>query len=192
MLARTRRQYAAEVTALDEAIGDILAAPEARGEAEHTFIIFTSDHGEMLGDLGLYAKSVPYESALRVPLLISGPGIRRGRSDALVELADCNPTICAMAGLPPQADLDARDLSPLLAGSTATHREVVTSQLRNFRTVRSRDEKLIAWSDGASELYRIEEDPSESDDHSAAAPDRVQGLWRMLRQEQCRARTWRY
>ena len=70
----------------------MLAALEQRGMLENTYILYSSDHGEMLGDHGLYTKSVAYEAALRVPLLIAGPGIAAGQtSDALVELIDVKP-----------------------------------------------------------------------------------------------------
>ena len=89
----TRRQYSALVAHLDFQIGRLLAALAKRGMAENTVILFTSDHGDMLGDHGLYIKHVPYEASARIPLLLSGPGIPRGRrSDALVELMDLNPT----------------------------------------------------------------------------------------------------
>jgi hypothetical protein len=78
----------------------ILEALDRRGMRDNTYIIFASDHGEMLGDHGLYTKSLPYEASVRVPLIAAGPGIRGGcTSDALVELIDVNPTICALAGL---------------------------------------------------------------------------------------------
>lgn len=96
-----RRQYCAVITAIDDGIGRILRALEESGQAENTFIFFTSDHGEMIGDHGLHAKNVPYGSAWRIPLLISGPGIAPGDTGAMVELMDINPTICELTGTPP-------------------------------------------------------------------------------------------
>ena len=77
----------------------MLHALEKRGMLENTYIIYSSDHGEMLGDHGLYTKSTAYEASLRVPLIVAGPGIEGNRvSDELVELIDVNPTICDLVG----------------------------------------------------------------------------------------------
>ncbi len=84
-----QRQYCGTIEAIDDQVGEMLALLEERDMIDNTYIIFSSDHGEMLGDLGLYAKLVAYESALRVPLIVSGPGIDGGCvSDGLVELID--------------------------------------------------------------------------------------------------------
>ena len=61
-ITETRRQYCAAIEAIDDQIGEILAAVERRGTTDNTYVIFASDHGEMLGDHGLYTKSVPYRS----------------------------------------------------------------------------------------------------------------------------------
>ena len=86
-ILKTRRQYCAYIELIDAQIGEILDAVEKRGMMDNTYIIFASDHGEMLGDHGLYGKSVSYEASLRVPLIVAGPGIEGGRvSDEPVEL----------------------------------------------------------------------------------------------------------
>ena len=76
-IAETRRQYCAAIEAIDDQIGEMLAAVERRGMTDNTYVIFSSDHGEMLGDHGLYTKSVPYEASVHVPLIVAGPGIER-------------------------------------------------------------------------------------------------------------------
>jgi len=162
-IAHTRRQYAAAVTVIDTMIGEILAALEKRGMRENTVILFCSDHGEMLGDHGRYDKSVAYESALRVPLIVSGPGIPSNRqSSALVELNDLNPTICELAGLPKQENIDARSFSHILENAAIDHREVTVAGLREFRAIRSRRHKLIVNSSGELEFYDLEADPQEA------------------------------
>ena len=96
-IAITRQQYCGSIEAIDDQVGAILDALEAHGFLENTYIVFTSDHGEMLGDHGLYAKSAAYEASLRIPLILAGPNIGPGRiSDALVELIDLNPTLLRM------------------------------------------------------------------------------------------------
>ena len=70
------------ITGLDDWIGRIISAVEARGELDRTVIIFSSDHGEMLGDHDRWFKQLPHEGAIHVPLIVAGPGITAGVSDA--------------------------------------------------------------------------------------------------------------
>ncbi len=129
---------------------------------DNTYIIFASDHGEMLGDHGLYTKSVPYESAMHVPLIIAGPNIEGGRTcNALVELIDLNPTICDMADVEPHRNLDARSLFPLLTGASDDHRTEIISLLNNFSVVRDDQHKLIQHDNDMNELYDLQSDPGE-------------------------------
>jgi len=176
-VAVTRRQYAASIALIDDQIGEILNALRDRGWFETTHIIFTSDHGEMLGDHGLYTKSVPYESALRVPLIVSSPGRPAGRvCDALVELADLNPTICDLAGLPRQEDIDGLSLLPLLAQPTGGHRTETLSVMRHFRCLRTATHKLIYDQAGGVELYDLAADPGEAANIAPAQPAMVSDL----------------
>ena len=73
----TRQQYCAATELIDNQIGKMLDALEQRGMLDNTYVIYSSDHGEMLGDHGLYTKSVAYEASLRVPLIIAGPHVMR-------------------------------------------------------------------------------------------------------------------
>jgi choline-sulfatase len=176
-IAVTRQQYCAATEAIDDQIGDILDALEARGMLENTYIVFTSDHGEMLGDHGLYAKSAAYEASLRIPLIVSGPNIAPGcTSDALVELIDLNPTLCELVGLPVQENLDAQSLVPVLLGEQAAHREDVVSAIRHWRCIRTRNHKLIQSYNDETELYDLQQDPNELLNIAAQQPDLVREL----------------
>lgn len=175
-VAVTRRQYCGAVELIDHQIGQILSALEKRGMADNTYVIYSSDHGEMLGDLGIYKKSVAYEPALRVPLLIAGPGIESGVSDALVELIDLNPTICELAGLPPQENIDAISVVPLLRGTATEHRTETISALHNFRCIRTERFKFIDNYNDVHELYDLVEDPHELRNIAADKPDVVKDL----------------
>ena len=140
----------------------MLNALEARGMLDNTCVVFSSDHGEMLGDFGMYAKYVPHEAALRVPLLIAGPGIEPGKvSHALVELIDVNATICELAGMPAQEHVDAESFAPVLRGEANEHRTETASLLDNFRCIRNRDYKFIDNYNEICELYDLRQDPRE-------------------------------
>jgi choline-sulfatase len=181
--ALVRRQYCALIELIDAQIGRMLDALERRGMLDNTIIVFASDHGEMLGDFGLYQKSMAYEPALRVPLIAAGPGIAGGVvSDALVELFDVNPTLCELAGLPPQENIDARSFAPVLRGERHDHRSDQVTSMHNFRAIRTATHKFIENYNEVDELYDLENDPLEQHNIAAEAPEQAQELRRRLRQ----------
>lgn len=183
VIADTRRQYCAAIELIDDQIGLILDALERRGMLDNTYVIFASDHGDMLGDHGLYKKLVAYEPSIRVPLMVSGPGIESGTvSDALVELFDLNPTVCELAGLPPQGNLDASSFASVLAGHQSTHRTDTISGLYNFRCIRTERYKLIENYNDRVELYDLQEDPHELHNIASAQPELVRMLTKRLDQ----------
>lgn len=94
-----RSSYYALCTFLDEQVGKVLAQLDAAGLLDDTLILFTSDHGDMLGEKGMWTKQVMYDSSARVPLILRGPGVAAGalREDP-VSLIDLAPTICATMG----------------------------------------------------------------------------------------------
>lgn len=184
---QNRRQYAASIECIDDAVGEVLAALERSGQADNTYVVFTADHGEMLGDLGMWTKSVPFDPSARIPLIAAGPGIAPGKRDGLVELSDLNPTICEWAGLPPQLDLDARSAAAFLAGETANHREDCYIALRTFRALRSRDYLFVESSTPSgqgdnAELYHLAADPHATRNVASEAPEQVAEHRRRLRQ----------
>ena len=105
---------------------------------------------------------MPYEPAIRVPLIVAGPGVQGQRdSDALVELIDLNPTICELAGIPEQEQIDGRSLGRLLRAETDEHRDEVISVIRQFSLIRTRHHKLVDNYNAGYELYDLVSDPNE-------------------------------
>lgn len=112
VVLNARRAYYASISYLDDQIGQIVAKLEALGLRERTVIIVTSDHGDMLGERGLWYKMAPFEGAARVPLIVNGPGmIDPRRVGQTVSLVDLLPTLVDLAdgGL----DDDLEDRSPV-------------------------------------------------------------------------------
>jgi arylsulfatase len=178
----SRRQYCASISLIDDYVGQILDTLKSRGMLDNTYIIFASDHGDMMGDHNLYSKQVAYEPSLRVPLMVAGPNIAPGQeSDALIELSDLNPTICELAGLPPQPDIDAQSIGRLLFGQTEQHRESAVCFNWNFRSIRTRDYKLIINYNDIPELYDMNNDSRELCNIADRNPEIVQGLTQALR-----------
>jgi arylsulfatase len=116
--------YYAMIELIDENVGRMLDTLERTGQRQNTVVIFTSDHGEMLGDHGLLLKGCRfYEGLVRVPLIFSWPGHMTGGmiSDALVELTDIAPTLLEVCGLPVPERMQGRSLLPILSGESDPH-----------------------------------------------------------------------
>jgi choline-sulfatase len=133
LVARARRAYYAAVSYVDDKIGALLDALTATGLRDDTIVIFASDHGDMLGERGLWYKMTFFEDSARVPLLVHLPGRTTGaRVGANVSLLDLLPTFVELAdGSPPAPDEPApgTSLVPLLRGETVDHPPVVAEYL---------------------------------------------------------------
>lgn len=162
-LLEMQRHYAGSITLIDDWIGKILDTLEARGELEDTVIVFTADHGEMMGDHGLIQKSVMYEGALRIPMIISAPWMTEGKtSDVLAELIDLAPTFLDLAEADyNKRDMDACSLLPLLKGETDSHKAIQKSELINTQMLFDGRYKWIRSFNDRDELYDLQEDPQE-------------------------------
>jgi choline-sulfatase len=174
-----RASYWAMCDLIDAQVGRLLETLERTGQRDNTLVIFASDHGEMLGDHGLYWKGPYfYEPALRVPLIVSWPGVLEGgrRCGALVELMDLAPTLLDAAGLERWPGMQARSLWPLLTGQAPPDRlhDDVYCEYYNAMPwhkapqaqctmVRSERHKIVVChGTGDGELYDLESDPNET------------------------------
>ncbi|MEG0942568.1 MAG: sulfatase-like hydrolase/transferase [Angelakisella sp.] len=179
-----RASYWAMIDLIDHQVGRLLDYLEQTGQINDTLIIFTSDHGENLGDHGMYLKGPYfYENNVHVPLIMACPSqIPSGRvSDALVELVDLAPTICDAANIPCEPGMQGRSLWPLLTGSAELnhHRDSVYCEYYNanikhrnplafttmvfdgrYKLVRVHDRSKTV--DCLGELYDLAVDPTET------------------------------
>ena len=117
---RARRAYFANISYLDEKIGRILDVLKRCRMDEDTVVIFCADHGDMLGERGLWFKMSFFEGSARIPVMMAGPGLDAGRIDTPVSTLDILPTLAELAGVPVDPDagpLDGESLVPLAAGS---------------------------------------------------------------------------
>jgi len=97
-LHNSRRAYFAMVTHIDELVGGLIETLESIGQLDNTYVFLISDHGEMLGERGMWFKFNPYEASLRVPIIMQGPGVKAGhREKALASLVDLMPTFTDIA-----------------------------------------------------------------------------------------------
>ncbi len=174
------RHYDEAVSFLDEQLGRVLAALGKAGLADRTVVVFLGDNGYMMGERGLGGpdsgadgKQVPYESSLRVPFLIDGPGWSRGMaSDLPVSSMDLPPTLLRLAGLPVPLTWPGRDLVDAIGGSSRieeSYSEWADEKSEKFgglayRVIRTPAHKLIVWKDPrrGEELYDLRADPAET------------------------------
>jgi len=163
-----RQNYSAMCENIDRGIGEILAAVEQRGELDNSIVIFSSDHGEMLGDHNRWGKHVPYQASVGIPMVAAGPGVKaRGESNALVSLHDLTATFLDYAGVKKPAAMDSRSLRPLLAGRTKVHRSHLVSSLEGWRMVWDGRHKLIEGYEKEPQLFDLQTDPLENSNLSA-------------------------
>ena len=167
--------YFAMIEQVDTEVGRMLQVLDETGQADNTIVIFMSDHGEMLGDHGLYLKGPYfYDCLTRVPLMIRWPGKFKGgtKIDSLVELIDLAPTLLEAAGIPVPSAMQGRSLMPLLTGQTTEHRHSVYMEYLDanaiFETppmmmgVRTSKYKLSFYDKPRTgELYDLTKDPGE-------------------------------
>jgi arylsulfatase len=178
--AAVRRNYAAKITNVDRSVGRFLDALRARDELSDTIVVYAADHGELLGDHGLWKKGEPYHPSVKVPLIVAGPGVQaRGRVDALTSLIDVAATLLAYGGLEVPEDWDASSLRPVLSGRRSGHREHVRSGLGPWQMVFDGRYKLITgWDrlDDEPVLFDLEDDPTEQENAASKHPAVVERL----------------
>lgn len=156
------RAYLASITFADEQVGRVLQALRQHGLAARTVVVLWSDHGWHLGEKGHWHKSTLWEVATRVPLLVSIPGGRVGRTDVPVSLVDLFPTLNELCELPPVEGLDGVSLVPLLEDPAAKIDRVAVTEFRKGNaSVRSDRYRYIRYREGGEELYDHRRDPNE-------------------------------
>ena len=138
--------YYASVAFMDEQVGRILDELDRLGLRDQTAIVFTSDHGYHLGEHGFWQKSNLHEEVLRVPLIMSVPGMKTGRSKSIVELVDMYPTLSELAGLKIPAEVQGTSLLPILKDPQATVKAGALSFNKGY-SLRQRDWHYMRYND---------------------------------------------
>jgi choline-sulfatase len=167
-LLTARHGYYAAISYVDERIGQVLGSLRDAGLADETTVVLTADHGEMLGERGLWYKMSFFEPSARVPLIVSAPGhIQPGRRSEPVSLLDLAPTLLELAAPGgPDDDMDGSSLVPLLEGSDAARPTVACEYLAEGVTspavmLRRGRHKFISCEGDPDQLYDLEADPHE-------------------------------
>jgi iduronate 2-sulfatase len=161
--------YYATVTFMDAQLGKILDELDRLGLTESTAIVFTSDHGYHLGEHDFWQKSDLHEEVTRVPLIISVPGMKPGRTAALAELVDIHPTVCEALRLPIPETVQGKSLLPILTDPSATVREAALSLNAGHHALRSARWAYMRYKNGSEELYEMDKDPGQFTNLALAA-----------------------
>jgi arylsulfatase A-like enzyme len=165
-IRRHLRDYYAVITGLDYHLGRLFGAMEELGLFGNTLFVFSSDNGLALGSHGLMGKQSLYEHSMKVPLILTGPGIRKGSSDALVYLMDLFPTLVDLVGAPIPPGLDGVSLKPILTGRSPKVRDTLFTAYRDVqRAIRDERWKLIVYPRiNRKQLFDLKNDPEETRD----------------------------
>ena len=175
-----RRAYFGACSYIDSNVGKLLQTLDDTGLADDTIIIFSGDHGDMLGERGLWYKMHWFEMAARVPLLVSAPGqFAARRVTQAVSTADLLPTLVELAGgaLEPHLPLDGRSLVPHLQGQGG-HDEVFGEYMAEgtvspLMMIRRGAYKFIYSEDDPCLLFDVHNDPREQEELSQSPQHRA-------------------
>jgi choline-sulfatase len=165
---RARAAYFGMITELDRMIGSLLDELEKSGQMDRTLIVYTSDHGEMLGDNGLWFKNVLLENAARVPMILAGAGLPRGKMvDTPVMHVDLVATMLELAGVPHDPKLRGHSLVAMARGESGAHPGIAYSESHSEGNctgsfmIRKANWKYIYATGYESLLFDFRSDPGE-------------------------------
>jgi arylsulfatase A-like enzyme len=174
-LRHAQQGYYAHISAVDAEFARVLKALDETGEADNTIVVYTSDHGEMMGSHGYMDKRLPFEESCKVPFFLRYPGVtpKGSESEILFSAADIYPTLCGLAGVPVPEHCVGHDLSAAMHGKKVSAPESVflmhISKARAsggdenvaplFRGVRTSTHTYAVADDGRWFLYNNQEDP---------------------------------
>ena len=165
-IRRHLADYYAMISHIDENVGRLLDTLEETGQLENTIIVYTGDNGLAVGCHGLMGKQRLYDHSVHVPLILSGPGIRRGAvSDAYVYLMDIYPTLCDLCGVPLPPSVEGKSFAAAAAGHRGSSREVLYFAYTHLiRGVQDDRYKLIRYrlAPDQTQLFDLQSDPHET------------------------------
>ena len=163
-----RRAILGRVTMVDDYFARILSLLDELGMTDDTIVVYTSDHGDMMGEHGLWFKNAAYEWSSRVPLIVSGPGVPQHRAAEPVSLLDLGPTLCSLAGIEPVYPVsDGRDVSDLVldrrpsGDGLAIMENYGEGVHRGWRMIRRGEYKLNYVPGHEPELFELSSDAGE-------------------------------
>lgn len=166
VIRETRRRYYGQISQIDYHLGRLFGSLRTRGIDQETAIVFTSDHGECLGDHGMFAKHCFLESAARVPLIMRMPasaGLPSTKDRCTpTQTADITPTLLDLVGLLPDEDAEGESLLPLIEFPDALRDRVIFGETPETATAIDKEFKYIFYrAGGAQQFFNTKQDPDD-------------------------------
>jgi len=164
IIQQSLSDYYTLITHLDKRVGDIISTLKAKGLYDNTIIVYAADNGLAIGSHGLLGKQNLYEHSVKVPLIISGPGVPRAQvRQAMVYLCDLFPTLANLCHLPVPKQVDGKCLTPVICGkSDAVRKSLFTAYRNTVRAVRTDEWKMIVYpQQNYIQLFNLKKDPLE-------------------------------
>jgi len=166
-----RQNYAAMIENIDRRVGELIEKVRQRGELGNTLIVFSSDHGEMLGDRNLWSKRHPYHGSVGVPLVVWGQDVKQGlRVDSPTTTLDVVATFLDYAGVARPAQMESRSLRPLVTGKSKRTRGHVLSGMDGWRLAIEGRYKYVRGMAAGPLLFDVLADPEENENLAAREP----------------------
>ncbi|MBT5831698.1 MAG: sulfatase-like hydrolase/transferase [Candidatus Latescibacteria bacterium] len=200
-LRLAQQGYYGMVSEVDHHVGRMLDTLEELGLSDDTIVIFTSDHGEWLGEHLKYGKGYPgHDCVSRVPMLMRVPGVEGGkRVSHLVEGVDIVPTLLELCGAPVPPHLQGTSLTSLISGDDEPVKDIALMEFNGWKMIRSQDYRYIAHDDGREFLYDLNAAWGEYRDVAgdagyveALAKHRQLLIQRIISMERPRKKIWSY
>ena len=186
LVRQIRGLYEGGVLWADEVLGQIQQALSSAGVADKTIVVLTSDHGEELGDHGVWEHGWMWDTNLHIPWILSGPGVSAGlRVPDIVESVDLMPTVLGLLGVEPPGDMDGVDWGPVLSGTGpapvdawgafgfSENEDSISLTGQEWKLVRNKES-------GVRQLFRLSDDPAERRDLAGDGLDHEQRLDALL------------
>ncbi|MUZ64092.1 choline-sulfatase [Agrobacterium vitis] len=167
-IRRSRRAYFANISYIDDKVGELIDTLTRTRMLDNTFILFCSDHGDMLGERGLWFKMNFFEGSARVPLMVAGPGIKPGLHQAPTSNLDVTPTLCDLAGISMDEVMpwtDGISLKGMIGGETRTAPVLMEYAAEGSYApmvcIREGQWKYVHCALDPDQLFDLESDPQE-------------------------------
>lgn len=186
---RSLAAYYASVSFMDAQVGRLLDALDDLELRDNTIVLFMSDHGYHLGEHDFWQKVSLHEESMRIPLIISAPGIAPAKATTLAEQIDIYPTLADLAGLQIPDHCQGISLVPALYDPTTNLRQDAYGVTRNGKMLRTTDWAYIRHKDQTEELYNMTNDPKQftNQAQNPTHTDTLQLMRRRLNQRETRA-----
>ena len=200
-LRSAKQGYYAMISEVDHYAGRILDALEAAGKSDETIVVFTSDHGEWLGDHLRFGKGYPADDAVsRVPLIIAGPGVDEGGPhEGIVEAVDLVPTLLDLAAIQTPSFMQGESLVGAMNGDGSRQKRVALTEGTGWKSLRIPRFRYLIHDDGRESLWDLQADPGAYHDvaENGGYGDELSAcrrylLTRLLAMERPRERAWTY